>query len=86
MSGTRPGKARRLASRAFPENQTDRQGENELFVEREGLCRFRPLGIVRDRHGLLGRTRKKLALLEERKVALEHVIKTQRNPTPPVTT
>jgi hypothetical protein len=30
--------------------------------------------------------RKKLALLEARKVALEHVIKTQRNPTPPVTT
>lgn len=30
--------------------------------------------------------RKKLALLEARKVELEHAIKTQRNPTPSVTT
>jgi hypothetical protein len=30
--------------------------------------------------------RKKLALLEARKVALEHAIKTQRNPTLSVTT
>ena len=30
--------------------------------------------------------RKKLAVLEARKVDLEHLIKTRRNPTPPVTT